>query len=142
MTSRTLLMAPDDDYGNAPEMSPRPIKDALTTAEIENIAQQLRAALLLVEAGVRIPDDLVLALGTFERRFFATADEARCYAAVVAAHKDGRPLARGCNLSAFDVAAEAVGCSASTAERIYYSIQNMTRKPLASTPKRRRKKSP
>ncbi len=137
---RTLLALPDDGYGNAPEMAPVPIVDPLTDAEVAELMQQIEIAAFLVKSRTRIPDDLVLALSVLERRFSATADEARLYAAVKTAKASGKPRARGRNPSAFDAAAAAMGISASRAEKVFYGVENMKRKPLASTPKKTRKK--
>lgn len=131
-----------DDYDNVPHMIPRKIVNPLIDAEVVEISQNLRIAMFLVENRVRLPDDLVIALGKLEKRFFAAADEGLMLQLVDAATEAGLSKNHPGSYSgtAWEVAGKKLGMDPTTLMNKFYEVSGAVKRgeprdPLPSTPK-------
>jgi hypothetical protein len=159
-----------DDYGDAPKMIQRQIIDPLTdkeTAELNRqlkiaqlivelycdddpdkakAAQQVKLALFFVDRRIRLTDGLIKELDTFEKRFFATADQGLLVNLVDEAYRNGKKKRHpDYGDTAWEAAGDVLGKDAKTVCNQYSDINkaldNGGLPPLANSPKRKAKKN-
>lgn len=159
-----------DDYGDAPKMIQRQIIDPLIDKEAAELqrqlkiaqlivelycdddpdkakaAQQVKLALFFVDRRIRLTDGLIKELDTFEKRFFATADQGMLVNLVDEAHRNGYTKGESrSGPTAWDVAGGVLGMAGKTVsnqyDKINKALDNGGLPPLANSPKRKAKKN-